>query len=839
MVLVAPLLLATTARSAGAAGGASNASAFEAIGRCFAAQKHVLLAFVIDESASLGDAALQKPGTDPTARRVTAAQVAVDGIANLAKQGTRVDVILTGFSDDLHVYGGWQSLDGRSRAGIEQQLEGFRGRAQGLDTDFYNAIAGVQTQLARRAATLDDESQPCELVLLFTDGRFDIDSHVPKPYEQNADAPKDTKAAEGIAALCAAGGPMQRLRLDGARTITLALADPSRAAPGQPDRAFLERLATGDCSVPGAQFGASFDATNAADLVGQFDAIATRLRGGTELAGDCSAKQTLRIVPAVRAFHVFADAGTRASDVVITPPGGKPVRINPTNGRTPTIAGVELRTTATGNRFVVIEASPASGATTSPRWSGRWSIGFAHPGNGTRCRTSVFEAWKPRVRDVTLQRGVSATLTFDIAGDDGKPAPAGAFGAGARVTASVSDGSTSATPVPLHVVRVGTQFEAKYTLPTSFTAQTAIVTSVLHLRLAGTDVASTPSATELRVRAQSGFPSIAQAKLRLPGVSGRGTSRATVDIVGDAGVPGVVCLDRVEYPTAPPVPAAKLVATPSGTCVKVAAGGRAQLVFTVDVKAEADGRVNGRVHFTMTGLGGKKTEAVVPFTLALTHSISTTTRNTLFFVLLLGGVVAPLLLLLALGNRAAAFMHPAGLRAARIRVRVFADGTMRRLEESGASPPLSFEETDFDDAGIDVGRVRSFEWCDLIFDARWSWNPFAAPHGEVSVDGHYVTASDGVLSGRRELTKGRVPLTLPGTWVFALDSATERVDDGLRAVDGTVSVFIAAGAPFRQQAPRMMKSLRDFFRQLIESLESAASEARTQNPESTSRAPVA
>jgi hypothetical protein len=83
-----------------------------------------------------------------------------------------------------------------------------------------------------------------------------------------------------------------------------------------------------------------------------------------------------------------------------------------------------------------------------------------------------------------------------------------------------------------------------------------------------------------------------------------------------------------------------------------------------------------------------------------------------------------------------------------------------------------------------------------------------------------------------------VPLTLPGTWVFALDSATEHVDDGVRAVDGTVSVFIAAGAPFRQQAPRMMRSLRDFFQQLTQSLE-RASEARTQTQKSTPKAPVA
>ena len=207
----------------------------------------MLLAFVIDESASLGDAAKQRAGNDPGARRVTAAQVAVDGIASLAGQGTGVDVLLTGFSDDLHVYGGWQALDARSAGGVKQQIEGFRDRNQGLDTDFYTAMAGVQRELARKSASLGDDAQPCELILLFTDGRFDIDTHVPKPYDANANDPKGTKAAMGVAALCAPNGPMQALRADGARTITLALADDATAAANQPDRDFLQRLATGEC----------------------------------------------------------------------------------------------------------------------------------------------------------------------------------------------------------------------------------------------------------------------------------------------------------------------------------------------------------------------------------------------------------------------------------------------------------------------------------------------------------------------------------------------------------------------------------------------------------------
>ena len=79
--------------------------------------------------------------------------------------------------------------------------------------------------------------------------------------------------------------------------------------------------------------------------------------------------------------------------------------------------------------------------------------------------------------------------------------------------------------------------------------------------------------------------------------------------------------------------------------------------------------------------------------------------------------LAPLAFLLLLGHRAAAFEHPPGLRAARLRVRVFADGRLRRLEASGPSPPLSFVEDDFGSAGTAPGRQRSFTLDDLEFRA--------------------------------------------------------------------------------------------------------------------------
>ena len=219
------------------AGTASTAPAFTALGRCLEQNHRLLLAFVMDESGSLGDASRSQPGTDPTAQRVTAAQVAVQGLADLAGRGVQVKVLLSGFSDDLHTYGPWQTLDQTSTGAIAGQLASFRTRDQGLDTDFYDAIAGVQRALSAEAATTHNAA--CQVVLLFTDGRFDIATTGSKAYDTNGADPDATKVAKGIAALCAPNGPMQKLRRANGETITLALADPSAPNADQPDRAFL------------------------------------------------------------------------------------------------------------------------------------------------------------------------------------------------------------------------------------------------------------------------------------------------------------------------------------------------------------------------------------------------------------------------------------------------------------------------------------------------------------------------------------------------------------------------------------------------------------------------
>ena len=93
--------------------------------------------------------------------------------------------------------------------------------------------------------------------------------------------------------------------------------------------------------------------------------------------------------------------------------------------------------------------------------------------------------------------------------------------------------------------------------------------------------------------------------------------------------------------------------------------------------------------------------------------------------------------------------------------------------------------------------------------------------------GQYVTASDGVLRGGRRRDVRPRSLALPGTWIFALDPDDTAGDDHIPAIDGTLTVFIAAGAPFVDQAPRVMRSLTQFFAQLARQIDGRGFRPRT------------
>ena len=476
--------------------------AFTALGQCLAKQKQLALAFVLDESGSLGDASSQRPGSDPTAQRVAAAQVAVQGLAQLSGRGVTVNVLLAGFSDDFHTYGGWQTLDPASSGSVATQLDGFRTRNTGDDTDFYAAVAGAQQQLAAKVATMT--GSPCEVVLLFTDGRFDIASHVAKVYDANAADADAVKVEKGLAALCAANGPMQSLRRSNAETITLALSDASGRAADQPDRGFLSRLATGDCGTPGASHGASFDAANASDLVAQFDAIVSGIRGGVQRLGDCvGSGHAFNVVDAIGSFHLLADMGQTPKEVVITTPANRQVRVSPTGTVETAPTGVVVHASVTSNRFLAIDTSPAPNVDpASAAWTGRWAVNFASSNPSGTCQVFLFGAWKPVVPATTLQPGRTNKVVIDLAGPNGRSAGLARVGAAHHLSLTLT--APSAKPVDVQPKQVGDHYEADYAVPRSWAGRAVTINAVFHVEVGGADVTSSPVSQSLNVSTRAG-----------------------------------------------------------------------------------------------------------------------------------------------------------------------------------------------------------------------------------------------------------------------------------------------------------------------------------------------
>lgn len=502
--LAATATFATGPAVAHAAAKPSTAPAFTALGQCLAQHKRLLLAFVMDESGSLGDLSRHQPGSDPTAQRVTAAQVAVQGLTQLAGRGVSVDVLLSGFSDDLHTYGGWQTLDATSSNSIATQLDGFRARDRGLDTDFYTALAGVERELSTRAAATADD--PCQVVLLFTDGRFDVATHVAKPYDENAADPDQKKVVQGVAALCTPDGPLQSIRKANGEVITLALADPSGGPAEQPDRAFLSRLATGNCSSPGAEHGASFDAANASDLVGQFDAIVSNIRGGTQRLGDCvGSAHAFDVVPAIGSFHVLADTGRAPGDVIVTTPDNRQVRVSPKGAVSTAPTDLAVHATVTSDRFVAIDASPATSAdTASSAWSGRWTVNFASAaGSGATCQVFLFGAWKPLLRKMTLRPGHTEKLVLDVVGPKGQVVRLGDLHTAHSISATIANPDTHSSSI-LRFAQVGNHYETTYAIPRSFTGNAMTFDATFHVVVGGADVPSSPLSTKVPVGSSAG-----------------------------------------------------------------------------------------------------------------------------------------------------------------------------------------------------------------------------------------------------------------------------------------------------------------------------------------------
>jgi hypothetical protein len=123
---------------------------------------------------------------------------------------------------------------------------------------------------------------------------------------------------------------------------------------------------------------------------------------------------------------------------------------------------------------------------------------------------------------------------------------------------------------------------------------------------------------------------------------------------------------------------------------------------------------------------------------------------------------------------------------------------VRRVGPSGREPDLALHTTDFEAFREGARRSHTLQWHDLRFRAHAPRNPFALPVGIVEAPRALACGSVGQPIERA----ARVPLALPGTWVFLLGV------EGEGWIEGELVVFLA-DAPAEPQIERILVSVHE------------------------------
>jgi len=818
--LCATTVSVTAAGSADAQSSDASPTAFEQLAACAQESKTLLVLLLMDESGSLRE-------TDPDALRISAAQTALRQLARLEDQGVDTQVQLAGFGARFTTYGGWTGATPDNLSALEDQVTAFRQRMNQVDTDFHVALVGARDALASRATQTAGETSPCRLLLLFTDGNYDIEPRTTperrerygetKEYAPNVpltDRANAGKVVElGRALVCDEDGLADELR-DG-DVVTAAVALDQNISEGH--RRFLRGVAgaPGCGSESDSRFGAYVSASDTSELIAGFDRIGNEVGGAKRDEGDTN-DRCPRSADCTEGGFAFALDGTVAGfhlllqhdspDVVahLTAPNGEQVTI-PADPQPKDLAGAQLDVTTLSPVDVAVDATlPAHDG----GWTGTWRVAFVdpsgRPGVSPRGHVYLFGALSPHYAgDREVRRGDTAQIVAQIAGRNGEPVTSGALDA--QMSAEIIDPASGAAQViELSGPDDDGHYRGRYTPPEDATA--AAVT--LDLTLTST----TPSGLMLQPRSlavpievlpPASHPRIEPAALRLSSLSAESAANGTLTVRGgehSGGCVWITSLSTIDRPrlsgelTASYEPPA----AQRNDCVHVAAGETEEINVEIDADVIATGTGEATLHLrAVSDDDVAEIDTTVPVTFEMINVIDQAERAFLVLAILIPGIAMPILLLWLLNWAGARYEPMVGLKHARIPVRVGSGEQIERIDGSA----LSLHHSDFVNCGEPATPARAIELEELSLRSKTPLWPFRMPFGVASANGSppKATGSEGMVR-RGDSMAARVRFALARQWVFVLTEAVIG-DDGKRPTAvGVLHVFLPDG-PIAAQAP--------------------------------------
>jgi hypothetical protein len=804
---------------------AESRSAFERLATCARDSGRLNVMLLMDESGSL-------PRTDPEAQRVAAAQSAIRSLARLGEDpDIVVELALAGFAVDFGLRGSWTVVDNSTVDSLLRDVETYRDRDNGLDTDFAEAFLGASEELSRRAA--DVGGSDCRLLLLFTDGDYDVEERTTEARRRQGleksyapglrlDVPGNAERVEdlGRELLCDGDGLVDRLREENVVLVTIALEEEI----SDDDRRFLQAMSLGESDgascgeLRGQGIGAYLPATDLAELLAGFGRAANEISGGTSGLDErelpvcpeercAEGSREFELSAAYEQFHLLANTGAPDVVVELASPETDEVLVleSGDNGRVE-LGSVDLDIVWLSPLDVAVDGTlPAD----EDGWQGTWTMTFVdttglHSDAVARAQLYLFGGLTPElVGEPLFRMGEEASLDIRIVDASGTPrTPAGFVeeaGLSATVTDPVSGRSQELAVSQPDAAGIST---ASWAVPSDIEAATVNVSVRLDV------VAQTGIALQPRIRTYAlsvlppvTYPSLGPAQLQLTGITGReGEATGTILIRGGEESSGCVWFEGVNVQRVPRNTDGVTGSfdPPAGAqtdCLAVGAGEEREVEVRIDVERVASGGVEGRVQARLVSDASPEVlSAELPFVFDMHRPVDQARRIGLTAALLLIGFLLPLLVLWVLNWWGARYEPLARLRTAVVPVRVTND-RLRRVRE-GRDVPLSFEAEDFANTPGPDEPVREATFDGIQLGSKVPLFPFRPAHGVVSTDGSDVVASDGAIS-RGSPVRGKVPFNLARQWIFTLEDY-ELPEDGEPEVRGTLRTFLPEGPMHRQ-----------------------------------------
>jgi hypothetical protein len=588
--LVAGFLITGSAVAIAAPAGAAsdisdigNAS-LQSVASCVNSSHKLVAAIVVDNSGSLKN-------TDPQKQRFAAIETVLDALESLATQNdgsVDVQATLATFGATYNTVVGWGDVTGSHGDQLRRAVKSTLPKLESDPiTDYRAALKGAQASLNDQAT-----SDECKLMLWFTDGKLDVDNS-----GGTGQANKDARNQ-----LCTEQGIVDGVRGDEIAITALALFTDSGPGSTKPaDRSLLQSISEGTdgkatCGkdpIPRGWVNGAYLRADDADALNQVFAQAGALIGGGQEAQGlgCPGPRCLNgnlmvaVDQGIPRVRIVTDAHGADGAISVTPPGGSPT---PLAEGSQDIGAASVTATAGGLTTIDI-AVPRSG-----EGHGDWLVALGDSG----ATATVYYFWDARLElsapdDFVIGEPGEVGVTFVDASTGAKIDPT----LYERVTlVAGADGATVEPSADSRTITVTPGAEGAATsLAVEATVKATTAPTGVQL---GPITATTGS---VAVKPPASYPTIDSKSLAFPEMKGTTESTATLTMTGSSEGDTTACFQGSGLVG----PGGTVSLVPTGladNCVTLSANQQQVINFTLSSENKADGRIDGTVKVTMSGV---------------------------------------------------------------------------------------------------------------------------------------------------------------------------------------------------------------------------------------------